>query len=205
MSSDSEEKEHKQRKKRQTTKIVCFHCKKDFTKNKTTEHYNELYKESTNGSHILVQVTDEKKAKNSKYFLFFLMKTTATLKDLDSQLKNYWMECCGHMSQFGDFGDEQTSFSTKISDLENKSFPYLYDFGSTTSVMVSFGKKITCDATESIKLIGRNAAYDYECSCKNPATKLNNEYEFMCEECNGDNEYGYDVCNSPRMGKLSYK
>lgn len=37
---------------------------------------------------------------DKNYWLFIEVKETATLKDIDDFLRDIWVECCGHLSEF---------------------------------------------------------------------------------------------------------
>ena len=39
-------------------------------------------------------------AKNGPFFIYFEVNATAQLKEVDSFLRDVWLECCGHLSSF---------------------------------------------------------------------------------------------------------
>ena len=62
-----------------------------------------------------------------RYWMYVKMSETATLDDLDMFLRNIWLECCGHLSEFNINGrryERQSEFSedsldTKIQAKKN--------------------------------------------------------------------------------------
>lgn len=88
-----------------------------------------------------------------EHCLFVEVKETASLKDLDSFLRDIWLECCGHLSGFeiegisyeAETGCDYTwqevskSMNCKLMSVLRKglTFDYEYDFGSTTGLMIT--------------------------------------------------------------------
>lgn len=80
------------------------------------------------------------------YWMYIQAKADATLKELDTFLRDTWLECCGHLSQFTingvdysihpepDMGDR--SMNAKLGDIlrEGETFTHEYDFGTTTAL-----------------------------------------------------------------------
>src|SRR5262249_39365173 len=90
-----------------------------------------------------------------EYWMHLEVPETATLADLDNFLRNIWLECCRHMSQFivgdtfysvqprgDDFGMpwgrkfKEHDMRTKVGEVfePGLEFGYEYDFGSTTEL-----------------------------------------------------------------------
>ena len=82
------------------------------------------------------------------YWLHIEMNAMATLAELDQFLRDIWLECCGHLSEFTINGIRyETSPSDDWLEMDSKSmnvqlrkvlkvkdkFSYEYDFGSTTT------------------------------------------------------------------------
>lgn len=169
---------------------------------------------------------------NRDYWLFIEIRETATLKDLDTFLRDIWLECCGHLSAFDIdgvsyevmpdedfFWDEPAkSMNYKLKSVLEKGMTigYEYDFGSTTELMITvvnyrngYWKK------DKLTILSRNNPHVFICDeCgKNPAVAICTQclWEgsgFLCEECSKTHECGedmlLDVCNSPRMGVCGY-
>ncbi len=82
-----------------------------------------------------------------QYWLHLEIEGRATLKDLDSFLRQFWLECCGHLSNFYIRGE---SFASEVSlpgeegmdiALERalspkEKFEYIYDFGASTELLL---------------------------------------------------------------------
>lgn len=171
---------------------------------------------------------------HKEHWLFIEIKESATLRDLDTFLRDIWLECCGHLSAFyidgvtydvapddDDFwGEPSESMNHKLGKVLRKgmTFRYEYDFGDTTELEITV-RDHTKKAIrkEDLILLSRNNPHEYICSeCgKKPATMICQEcyYEsgegFLCEDCSKTHECGEDmqmnVCNSPRMGVCGYE
>ena len=161
------------------------------------------------------------------YWLHLFAPADATLKALDSFLRDIWLECCGHMSMFTIDGQRYVSGSAR--ELGGKSMSislsrvlqpgtkceYEYDFGSTTHLTI---KVISAREGEvqgkEIRLLAQNDPYAWQCACGKPATQIctycmwEEENPFFCDECAEKHECGDEGClpvvNSPRMGVCGY-
>ncbi|MEZ4883894.1 MAG: hypothetical protein R3E32_04070 [Chitinophagales bacterium] len=153
-------------------------------------------------------------------FLQLLISGDATFKKLDSYLRKIWLECCGHMSQFGGWGNK-IGMSKKVKDYFYQGFKtdYQYDFGSTTGLTIKVIEEHYLSEKQDIVLISRNEPLEIYChTCgKKPATQictvhLGEGESFFCEDCVKkhekeceDAEYALmPVVNSPRMGVCGY-
>ncbi len=156
-----------------------------------------------------------------EFWLDVEVKGNATLESLDGYLRSIWLECCGHLSQFGDFGEDELPMTMKISRAlpVGASYLHLYDFGTTSetnikSVSSRVGKPLT---KHPITLLFRNAPPEVECIECGAAAK------WFCQEClieddspgllcdqhvenHPHDEYGEptELVNSPRMGMCGY-
>jgi hypothetical protein len=159
------------------------------------------------------------KVSSGKYFwLYIEINGSATLDHLDSLLRETWLECCGHMSQFDINGKYYSSngemHKTIHKVLEVGSpFDYEYDFGTTTHLA---GKVISVRSGQlknDARLIARNdLPEDLSCTtCQNkPEVICSVCYDFCCkkckkkhDDCEGE-EFMLPVVNSPRMGMCGY-
>ncbi|HQS84069.1 MAG: hypothetical protein B7Y25_03845 [Alphaproteobacteria bacterium 16-39-46] len=152
------------------------------------------------------------------FWLYIEINGNATLNDLDTFLRDIWLECCGHMSQFTINGDHYEShgpgLNKKIHQTlnENSSFSYCYDFGSSTylggKVLASRPGKLP----KTLRLIARNTLpEDVVCrTCGEAATVICCLCsDLSCEKCRKNHECQEDdmmspVVNSPRMGVCGY-
>ncbi len=165
------------------------------------------------------------------YWIILLVKKNATLKSIDSELRDIWLECCGHLSAFTIYGEDYTSFpddelggksmNTRIGKLFSVGLEgeYIYDYGDSTYLtfkvldLVPFNPK----GRKSVEVVARNDPPEIPCSiCGEPATEICLEclYEkdvedpFFCDACfekhECDEEMSLPVVNSPRMGQCAY-
>lgn len=164
---------------------------------------------------------------STDHWLHLEVPATATLHDLDQFLRDIWLECCGHLSQFtindinfvvhvdrSWFPDDR-SMDVKLGEVlyPDLEFSYEYDFGSTThlDLRVVSEREGTVDKGELIQVMARNDPIDYQCDeCGEPATVICVfcNYTLLCDECSETHECGMDgflpVVNSPRMGVCGY-
>ena len=159
----------------------------------------------------LLKIEDEYR----NYWLFIDIPVTSTLSTLDSFLRAVWLECCGHMSAFmpvHSYGDDY-SMSMKIgSFIPGAVIEYEYDFGSTTTLFITFVQKRTRKKQKTaVRVLARNDPYDFSCEhCGKPATQIDtSEWPavFYCDDCAEESEdegYFLPVVNSPRMGVCGY-
>ncbi|MDF2648148.1 MAG: pRiA4b ORF-3-like protein [Paenibacillus sp.] len=164
------------------------------------------------------------------YWMYVDIDADAKLIDLDSFLRNKWLECCGHLSGFS--VDDNTysvspdkfmgdkSMNVKIDKVleVGMSFRHDYDYGSTTTLklkVVSARKGIKRRGPDTkVQLMAENIAPVFQCSyCNNKAEHICCEcvYEdegYLCDACAMDHECGEDmqlpILNSPRSGVCGY-
>jgi len=164
-----------------------------------------------------------------QYWLHIEMGARQTLSSLDSFLRDIWLECCGHLSEFVingvsytdtrlfeddpfGFAEESRSFRIVLAKVlgVKDTFEYTYDFGSSTylrgQVFASRQGKIGSEAV----ILARNNAPQFVCTnCGATATAVccecGNIYCAAClpkHEC-GD-EMALPIVNSPRVGVCAY-
>ena len=214
--------------KRTVSQGECQFCKELITKTAATRHLEKCAARQAAVAKAEKQtVSDESlfylraQANGApEFWLDLEVKGSATLESLDSYLRAIWLECCGHLSQFGDYGEE-FEMTEKIGDVlpEGESVLHLYDFGTTSetvikSVSLRIGKPLS---KHPITLLFRNALPEVECiECKAPATQFCEECRieddspgWLCDEHAEDHphdEYGepMPLVNSPRSGMCGY-
>lgn len=200
--------------KQNISKAIMFKHIKTCLKNGETSGGKEPKSKEANA--FLLRITD---VYMKEYFLCILLPFTSTLNSLDTFLRNEWVECCGHMSEFN-----VGSKAKKASQILEKGmeFGYDYDFGSTTSLNIEVldeaytkSKKVIC--------IGRNEPLQYVCKvCKKEAIQLciecgwdeksDEDFVFYCDACGEEKKGGHEheegmmlpIVNSPRMGVCAY-
>jgi hypothetical protein len=161
------------------------------------------------------------------YWLNIEMKATATLADLDQFLRDIWLECCSHLSQFkirdtfylvpvamdGWWDPEAKSMEDaqlqQVLSIRDK-FEYEYDFGSTTYLEGQLYSIRDGVLKEKIRILARNTPPEFQCeTCGAQATVICMEcYEVYCRACLGEHECGEEMAlplvNSPRAGVCGY-
>jgi hypothetical protein len=153
------------------------------------------------------------------FWLHLEMRGSATLTQLDRYLRAIWLECCGHMSQFGDFG-QAVGKARKAQDVLQTGVQllHLYDFGTTSETLVSsLESRVGAPITKHpITLLARNLIPEAECViCQkparwyNPAFEWDGEFGALCDEHKDDNPHKDEfdaspLYNSPRMGMCGY-
>jgi len=200
----------------------CIYCNQMFSQKEIgkhlAKHLVEMEKKDADKTmnfyyHIEVQVAE--------LFLHLLVRGDATMKIIDDFLREIWLECCGHMSEFG-HKNFRISKRDRVEDIfapRVKNF-HDYDFGSTTRVFLKGLKSYRFSLKGSIILLSRNEPLKLLCNMckKNPAVNLCatcswEEDAFYCEACSGKHakvcedfaDYSsMPVVNSPRMGVCGY-
>lgn len=174
-----------------------------------------------------------KGAESPEYWMHLEAPASATLKDLDSFLRNTWLECCGHLSAFtfrhgrynvtplDSFGygdEEEQDMNVALSEVLQPGIEFFheYDFGSTTTLYLKVAA--VCESPvkgKTIRLLARNDPPAIECAaCREPATQvcgvcIYDGQGFLCDDCVEEHECGEEMClpvvNSPRVGVCAYE
>ena len=152
----------------------------------------------------------------SIHWLHVAVGWDSRLKQLDSLLRRVWLECCGHMSEFNTTGRREVRMSSRMTEVFGSigdRVNYVYDFGSSTELVVSFAG-VTDGPSGKPVVAARNEAPVWPCDvCGQPATGLcgncvNDGAGFCCTRHGAGHECGEDmllpVVNSPRMGVCGY-
>ena len=157
----------------------------------------------------------------NEMFLHLLVKGDATMNKIDKYLRGIWLECCGHMSEFG-HKSSKVAMGQKVQDVfvPRIKIHHDYDFGTTTRVFLKGLKHYQLNLKESLVLMSRNEPLNLMCAtCKTePAVNLCatynwEKYSFFCKKCSKKHEKVCDdfadyscmpVVNSPRMGQCGY-
>ena len=151
------------------------------------------------------------------YWLHVAARREAKLAELDRLLRDVWLECCGHLSEFYDRGRESLNMKTRVDDvlgMVGSQLGYVYDFGSSTELVISHVAAIEAVAPKKPRVVGRNEAPTWPCEvCDEPATSVcadcsNDGSGFCCEKHAVEHACGEEmllpVVNSPRMGVCGY-
>ncbi|MDE4907340.1 DUF6398 domain-containing protein [Methanogenium marinum] len=154
------------------------------------------------------------------YWLMILAQHDARLNDIDSLIRDVWVECCNHLSAFT-IGKEtymhtDEEMNIPLADLIKKGslFYYEYDFESTTELRLKVvGVTPVMPPEGRICLTARNNHPSYPCSiCGKKADFYvsNSEEEeagqYCCLDCtlHLDGVYVQLIENSPRTGICCY-
>jgi hypothetical protein len=209
----------------------CSFCNATFSKAAITKHLNscEQRKAALESSlekkgsrrtkifHIVVEGRDL-----PVYWVHLEAAASATLKDLDSFLRNTWLECCGHMSAFTiqetryiagsgidsmwvdigfkPGGEKDMNIALgKVLAPELK-FYHEYDFGTTTELVLKVVSEYEgAFERKPIRIIARNEPPQILCNvCGKIATKVCAQciYEgkgWLCDKCARKHECGEDM------------
>lgn len=133
------------------------------------------------------------------YWLDVEAKASARLRHLDQFLRQIWLECCGHLSEFEiagvdylaklfpedrwlestfslGFGPPSRSMNVRLEDVLSPglAFRYRYDFGSTTELRLKVVQAYDGRAHRTpIRLLARNEAVQWRCArCEATATEI---------------------------------
>lgn len=199
----------------------CFYCEKAYTKTGISRHLathlNAIEEVPSSSSFHL-------KINAGPYFLQLLMDGDAKMADLDNFLRRIWLECCGHLSEFGYerwSEDHNIPKNHKARSVFEKGIKiwYAYDFGSTTELEIACINKYPFPTKEKILLLSRNNPLDITCDAceKEKAIYLctahwGDEEAWFCEKCGKKHsrqceeaEYAMGpIYNSPRTGMCAY-
>lgn len=151
------------------------------------------------------------------YWLDIAAGPDAKLKALDGLLRRVWLECCGHLSEFSSGPRRKVGMTRKIDEVLGESgsrLDYVYDFGSSTELVLSHTGIVEAAPSKGVRVVGRNEAPTWPCDvCDRPASALCVDcvYDgrgFCCETHAPEHPCGEDmllpVVNSPRMGVCGY-
>lgn len=128
-----------------------------------------------------------------EYWLYVDISEDLTLFNLDSFLRDTWLECCGHLSSFTINEETYESQIDKLTSKDSRSMRiklkdlllqkdmhigYTYDYGDSTVLNIKVVKLqrviTTKDQNKLIKISARNDEVDYKCfNCnKEKATEI---------------------------------
>lgn len=159
------------------------------------------------------------------FWLYLLARPEASLADVDTLLRDVWLECCGHLSAFTLGGREYQASPQagergmkvrldKVLPAAGISFDYEYDFGSTTELVGQVIKPLPTAQAEPVGLLARNVDPQPVCeTCGAPATVICSECSWsgsglLCQKHRKRHACGQEmllpVVNSPRCGVCGY-
>lgn len=196
---------------------VCELCGARMGKAAMGAHILKCLQGTTGGSRARVLLVRAQAAWTPMYWLDVAAKPGAKLADLDNLLRGVWLECCGHLSEFYRGPGDTVGMSRKIDEAlasPGDRLGYVYDFGSSTELTVSYRGDVDAALGKKIRVVARNEALSWPCDvCGQPATALcvecaDGEGGFFCATHARQHRCGEDmllpVVNSPRMGVCGY-
>jgi hypothetical protein len=158
------------------------------------------------------------KNESHQYFLHISIKANARLEELDAYIREVWVECCGHMSDFSIGGRSTLPMSTSLKKAFSSSpqLEYIYDYGTSTQLRIEFVKEFKGKQQTIIKTLARNPHLQMRCEkCKEEnvvavcSQCIWGEAEaYLCKNCMPKHACGMDMLlpyvNSPRVGECAY-
>jgi hypothetical protein len=152
-----------------------------------------------------------------QYCLILSASAGSTLAELDEILRGTWLECCGHLSCFyldrveythDPDSPEDLDMDYALGDLleEGQVFHYVYDFGSSTELLIKVVAQTAAPEGRGVEILARNLPPENKCDvCGNTAAYISLSGEqLLCEDCFDDNEDSLPITNSPRVGVCCY-
>ncbi len=208
----------------------CNLCNTTFSKAAMTKHLKSCIqreetparRKKTRLFHLLVEGSGM-----PDYWMHLEVPAGATLQDLDSFLRDIWLECCGHLSAFTieevsyaiepqkDLGDKGMKVKLGKVLAPGMKFIHEYDFGTTTELKLKVVEEREGErGDEPVRILARNEPPKIMCeSCGKLATYVCTQcmYEgeaWLCDDCAREHGCGEDmllpVVNSPRVGMCGY-
>ena len=151
------------------------------------------------------------------FWLDLVATQEAKLREIDRLLRRIWLECCGHLSEFyAGAHRRKVGMSTKVGEIFasiGNRLGYVYDFGSSTELVVSFSRFAEAGSGNPVRIVARNEPPTWPCDvCGQAATNVcvqcSYEGGFCCAEHGDSHDCGEEmllpVVNSPRMGVCAY-
>lgn len=207
------------------TQGICNKCKEIVSsrgaKSHITKCLNQDIKDSSDAFLIKVQWP----YKNPIYWLYLSVPFKSKLEDLDLFLRDFWLDCCSHLSQFtidhkryssyfepspfSRFEEFSMSIRSEKVLVPGLKFTHEYDFGSTTELLLEVVGLIKAVASKEIKVIVQNQEPEFKCtSCGKKAEMISStEGDCFCKACvdeEDDELYLLPLVNSPRTGVCGY-
>lgn len=179
----------------------CRICNKEFTKKEMIEHLKICNRKSKCFEIVIEDAYDK------DYWLIIKADENLLLKHLDNFIRDIWVECCGHLSNFRIDGtvyenevDEDFPYMEKVEDMNillkdvlkvGQKIDYEYDYGDSTDLVLNVLKHDDWDSQEYIDILARNEAKKYICSYCNKnkgkyidaPTTYEDTQTYICNTC----------------------
>lgn len=196
---------------------VCALCGARAGKAAMARHVRTCLGEKLDGVRSRALIVRVQPAGAPMFWLDIAAGPTAKLKDLDALLRRVWLECCGHLSEFYRGPRDKVPMNRTIDEVlgtPGTRLGYVYDFGSSTELVVSHAGVVGAAAVKKVLVVARNEAPLWSCEvCGQAATTLcaecsDGEGGFYCATHASEHRCGEEmlrpVANSPRMGVCGY-
>ncbi len=196
---------------------ICQLCGARLSKAAAVGHLRKCLAQVNGSAGSRVLLLRAQPAGARMYWLDIAARREAKLQELDNLLRCVWLECCGHMSEFSDSRHETVSLKARIDEhlaVTGSRLGYVYDFGSSTELVVTHLGVVDAAAVKGARVVVRNEAPVWPCDhCGEPATMIcaqcsNSGEGFCCHKHASEHECGEEmllpVVNSPRMGVCGY-
>ncbi len=197
---------------------TCFLCNQEIEHRSAVKHLHTCLEgtvsENNTKEKVFLFKVSEKSPNEKLFWLYVEINGSAKLEELDSFLRETWLECCGHMSEFTINNEHYTSDEEmdkvifRLFEVETQ-FGYAYDFGSTTKLEGKIVSVRPGILQQGIRLIARNNLSEsilcIVCD-KEPSVICSACCEIFCDKCKNKQEncegeeFMLPVVNSPRMG-----
>lgn len=208
------------------TKGVCNKCKEIISIKAAKSHIAKCLDQAVGISPDVFILKVLWPHKNPIYWLYLSVPFKSRLEDLDLFLRDIWLECCSHLSQFRINHKRYTSDFEPNPYVQFEEFPmsirsekvlvpglkfmHEYDFGSTTELLLEVVGLIKGVASKEIRVLIQNQEPKFKCvSCGKKAELINSsEADCFCKSCIEDDDeelYLLPLVNSPRTGVCGYE
>lgn len=208
----------------------CAGCGKEFAMRAMGTHISKCGSlAGANDATVLLVKSPHLRA----YWLYLSLSGKATLGDLDSLLRDVWVECCEHLSTFrakdgieyASEGWEENGFEENMRPMRKTnalkvlpagaSLSYEYDMGTTTELEVQSLATRRFSTAKKIAILARNnppAATCDKCGAKAELAVAEgcteNDGQAFCKKCargiDEDETPLLPIVNSPRTGQCGY-
>jgi hypothetical protein len=213
------------------TKGKCSKCNEDYSPAKGTAHLVGCALQSfqpspstTEGYLLRISWAEQP----NLYWMFVTIPRNASLSLLDAFLRDVWLECCGHLSQFTigsrrymshtESGNPSQSMKNQIGQVLSPGvkFEYVYDMGSSTDLEIEVIEAVAACPQKKVTVLMKNEPPAFPCeSCKKAAEIICSQCgETTCSACSedhscvineGDTYMLMSLANSPRAGVCGYE
>ncbi len=212
----------------------CFICHESIAKAQITRHLGKCIaaQKPLAGEAIKMLRLQIEGRYLPDYWMQVAIPGAWTLDDLDSFMRETWLECCGHLSCFTIDGTRYAyePFNESILGRREKSmdvklykvlgigaeFTHEYDYGSTTDLVLRVvGAYEGAAVSGDVQILARNNPFKFACvDCGKPAKQVNAGYGWLdpkhcyCTACakksDADEGMWLPIVNSPRVGVCGY-